>query len=77
MLFIILVIVIVVALLIFLDYKIASEFRDIAEEKGYDYINKYFWYTFFLGIIGMLMVIALPDKNTRVNGNYTGELPEL
>ena len=74
---IILGIVIVVALLIFLDYKIASEFRDIAEEKGYDYVNKYFWYTFFLGIIGMLMVIALPDKNARANGNYTGELPEL
>ncbi len=46
---------------LFLSYFIAREFSDIAHEKGYD-DSKYFWYTFFMGICGALMVIALPDR---------------
>ncbi len=41
--------------------SVAREFVTIAEMKGHDG-TKYFWFTFFLGIVGMLMVIALPDK---------------
>ena len=39
----------------------SCEFRDIAAEKGFDG-KKYFWYCFWLGFIGYLMVIALPDR---------------
>ena len=51
---------IVLALLIYLWYKVSNTFYEIACEKGYDE-KKYLWWTFFLGIIGMLMVVALPD----------------
>ncbi len=44
----------------------ALEFASIASEKGYD-DAKYFWYPFLLGIIGMLIVIALPDRNAKIN----------
>lgn len=42
-------------------YFIAKEFEKIAEFKGFDG-KKYFWWTFWTGIIGTLMVIALPSK---------------
>lgn len=50
---------IVIALVI--DYFIAKKFSDIAEMKGHEG-NTYFWFTFWLGLVGMLMVIALPEK---------------
>ena len=40
---------------------IALEFKGIAEMKGHDSM-RYFWWTFILGPIGMLMVIALPQE---------------
>ena len=49
---------IIIALII--DYVIAKKFADIAEMKGHD-SGTYFWFTFLFGIIGMLMVIALPN----------------
>ena len=61
---------------------IASEFRHIAAKKGFDE-RKYFWWTFLLSFIGMLMVIALPDHgvnktvvpvNTQLEDD---ELPDL
>ena len=36
----------------------------IAELKGH-YEKRYFWITFFLWIVGMLLVIALPDLKNR------------
>ena len=48
---------IVIALII--DYVIAKKFEEIAEMKGHEG-NTYFWFTFLLGMVGMLMVIALP-----------------
>ena len=45
-------------------YCASEEFFRIAQEKGYD-DRKYFWYTFFLGVCGMLMVIALPDRRNN------------
>ena len=41
------------------DYFIAKKFEEIAEMKGH-YGSTYFWYTFVFGMVGMLMVIALP-----------------
>lgn len=40
---------------------VALEFRKIAAMKGHDEA-KYFWWTFLMGPVGMLMVIALPQK---------------
>ncbi len=47
----------------------ALEFAAIASEKGYD-DAKYFWYPFLLGIIGMLIIIALPDRGAKYNVVY-------
>ena len=47
---------------IVIDYIIAKKFEEIAEMKGHDG-STYFWFTFIFGLVGMLMVIALP--NTR------------
>ncbi|MBR3792229.1 MAG: hypothetical protein IKK18_05970 [Clostridia bacterium] len=44
----------------------ALEFSAIASKKGYD-DAKYFCYPFLLGIIGMLIVIALPDRGDKYN----------
>ena len=40
----------------------AGEFQSIAEMKGHE-SRRYFWWTFLTGVPGMLMVIALPDRN--------------
>lgn len=39
---------------------VALEFGKIAAMKGHDEA-KYFWWTFFMGPVGMLMVVALPQ----------------
>ena len=39
---------------------VVNKFASIAEMKGFSK-SSYFWAVFFLGIIGMLMVAALPD----------------
>ena len=49
---------IIIALII--DYVIAKKFEEIAEMKGHEG-STYFWFTFFFGTVGMLMVIALPE----------------
>lgn len=46
-------------------YYISQEFYEIAKEKGYSE-KKYLWITFFLGIIGALLIAAMPDR-----GNIT------
>ena len=43
---------------------IGVAFRDIAEMKGHEG-RQYFWWTFILGLVGMMMVIALPDLYAR------------
>lgn len=45
-----------------INYFVAKEIAEIAEMKGFFGIT-YFWFTFFLGIVGILMVIALPDAS--------------
>lgn len=45
---------------LFISYLVAEEFDKIAVMKGYPE-KKYFWWCFCLGLIGWLMVAALPD----------------
>ena len=54
----------VVALVV--AYIVASKFSEIAEMKGHNG-STYFWYTFWLGIYGILMVIALPNIKSAEN----------
>ena len=58
--------------------SVASEFRRIATMKGHDEA-KYFWWTFFLGPVGMLMVIALPQKTNEpvAEVSASDELPYI
>lgn len=67
-----------VAIWLFVWYLIAKEFYKIAVMKGHD-DKKYLWWTFWLEIVGMLMVIALPDRaeSTSVSKSFKDELPEL
>ena len=74
-------------IIIIINVICADEFGSTAELKGYSK-GKYSAMVFFLGLAGMLMVIALPDNshtetNSTVN-NYDAskqqtddELPEL
>lgn len=56
----------------------AIEFESIAAMKGY---KGYFWWCFLLGIIGWLMVIALPDRGktnySKLMESRDAELPDL
>ena len=47
-----------------IQYFVAREFQRIAEMKGH-HEKRYFWITFFFWIVGMLLVIALPDLKNR------------
>ena len=62
-------------LVLCVDFIIAYDFYEAAIHKGYE-DTKYFWYSFILGVVGYLLVIALPDK-TVSQRNYDDELPEL
>ena len=57
----IIVIMVLVAVWLIICVLTASEFDSIAEKKGY---SGYFKWCFWLGMIGWLMVIALPDKKS-------------
>lgn len=46
---------------VFLNYLISKAFSEAAEAKGF-YEKKYFWYCFFFGTIGYLLVISLPHR---------------
>lgn len=53
---------------------IAGWFSEVAREKGYS-SSKYFWICFFMGLVGQLLVIALPDRGRGMDAS--GEQPEL
>lgn len=56
-------VVILIAIVVFvIDVALAREFSAVAEAKGW-YGSKYFWYGVFFGIVGYLLVIALPDQS--------------
>lgn len=59
--FIILIALVVAAALIYIWYLACREFSFIAAEKGWSE-RRYFRFCFWLGLVGMLMVIALPDR---------------
>lgn len=54
-------IVAVAAFWMFISFFVAEEFFKVAKMKGYSEV-KYFWISFFLGIIGYLLIIALPHN---------------
>lgn len=56
-------------------YFMAKEFYRVAKDKGYPQ-KKYFWVCFLLGIVGYLLVIALPDR-ANSNKAFSDELPDL
>ena len=49
-------------IILLIAYFAALEFQTIAEMKGHSE-KKYFWWSFLVGFVGMLMVVALPDRS--------------
>lgn len=66
--FIVLVVIIVIRIII------GVKFDSIAENKGH---NGYLWWCILFGVVGWLMVIALPDRKVLKHDHETDELPEL
>lgn len=69
---------IVVGLVILaLDFFVAKEFYLAAATKGWA-SKKYFFFAFFLTVIGYLMIIALPDRGSVSAGSFESrDLPQL
>ena len=65
---------VIIAALIFLNYTIAKKFEKIVFDKGYGKELKAFHMCFWLGIVGYLYVIALPNKSV---GNAKESTPEF
>ena len=63
------------ALMLWVHYLIAKEFYKAAQAKGYSE-KKYLWLPFLLGIIGYLLVVALPDRGNTPKA-VSDELPDL
>ena len=65
------------AVFLVLDFLVAREFFLAAAMKGWA-SRKYFFYAFFLPIIGYLLVVALPDRGSASDGSFESrDLPEL
>lgn len=71
---IIVVIVISVLILLAIQFFLAEEFYKVAVMKGYDE-KRYLWLSFLFGLVGYLLVIALPQKATSLMSD--DELPEM
>ena len=56
----VLVYILILVVILVINAVVADKFSEIAEMKGHEG-KPYFWFTFFLGFIGMLMVVALPN----------------
>ena len=71
---------ILLAGLLWLDWYLANQFSAAARQKGH-HDRKYFWICFWLGLVGYLLVIALPDRGgctaAHGNSNIFDELPNL
>ncbi len=74
--------ILIVLVYFVLAFVIAGWFSEAAGEKGYS-STKYFWICFFMGLVGQLLVIALPDRGRGVDASgeqlelRPGELPDL
>jgi hypothetical protein len=71
------------AIVLIVQYLVAKTFQEIATMKGYS-STKYFWFCFFLGIAGYLMVVALPANADApavapkpAESSDVDELPEI
>lgn len=52
----------ILGLMIWLQWYLAKLFQTLARSRGFD-DSKYFWICFWLGIVGYLLVLALPDRS--------------
>lgn len=59
---VVMLVVLIIALVIW--FKICKNMSRIAADKGYTE-RRWFHYCFWLGMVGFLMIIAMPDKNRR------------
>lgn len=64
---------VILAAIIFLNYTIAKKFEKIVFDKGYGKELKAFHMCFWLGLVGYLYVIALPNKNAGIAKETTTE----
>ncbi len=67
--------IIVLTAIIYVKYYITKQIYEAYNLKGYDN-KKYFWISFFFTTIGLLLVIALPNK-AKTNQLSSNDLPEL
>ena len=56
-----------IAVALFINYVVAKKFEEIAFKKGHDNSIHSFAMCFWLGIVGYLYVIALPNLNNHYN----------
>lgn len=71
----------IVAAVLAIDWFGAKAMYDIAVMKGHPE-KKYFWWCFWMAMLGYLMVIALPDRRgaqaqSIPSTDGTDELPDL
>ncbi len=75
MIWIILASLAVIAAVVWILWLVAQEFYAAAKAKGYSE-KKYLWICFLLGVIGYLLVVALPDRG-NTNKTIGDDLPDL
>lgn len=63
------------AVAVWILWLVAKEFYAAAKAKGYSE-KKYLWICFLLGVIGYLLVVALPDRGNAPKA-ISDELPDL
>lgn len=71
--------VIIIVVYFVIWFLAASVFQEIAEMKGHQG-KRFFWWCFWVGPVGMMMVIALPDRRSGIsnaNSPVLDELPDL
>jgi len=59
-----------------INWFAAGEFYKIAEDKGY-HSRKYFWWAFFVPVMGYLLIVAMPDRGGDQRTVYNQDLPDL
>ena len=61
-----------------ISWFLAREFYNAAIMKGWN-SKKYFWIPFLFGVVGYLLVIALPDRGAvqQMSVMVSDDLPEL